>query len=282
MADSPENALVITNTLHDSVNAPAQDLMQLAEILANASLVPDRWRGKVADVYLAAETARELGVPIVYVFQNAYAISWRLAWYAKGLAGLASRHRRWLVEPMWRTKHPGTPNMLVDCAAVRRTGMPVYARITWAEATAYGWTNKNSDPWKASPEHMMHWRALGRLLSLYEPTISSFGSVLEELPLDQLATLISSGGLDQQQPDDTTFDSPAHDGNRQTTLTALQPDVQALIMARSPAYIIMDAQIRQNLPGWNLWKFDTRRKQAGLAALSELPEAAGFKWLAEF
>lgn len=259
----------------------------LAIALAGSNLVPAAWRGKTADVMLLLDTADRMGVSPAFLFQNSYPVSGRLGWFTNAAAAVASSSRVWLVEPDWRTGRDPVGNLLfVDCAAVTRDGRPVYSRITMEEVISYGWDNKKSGPWAANPEHMMRWRSMARLIKLYAPIVASFAAPLEDMPEDQVADMLSRGVTLFSEPpggDTRPISEYVDIGNGQRTLiTYLPPDTQALVAARSPMYIVLDAQIRQMCAGWSLWKIDDRLRKLKLMPLSERPLAKYAEFMQAF
>ena len=259
---------------------------ELARKLANCSLIPATWAGKAADIMVLLDISQRMGVSPGYLFQNTYPVNGRLGWFTGAMAALASTSRSWLVEPDWRTvTGAGGVLLYVDCAAVLRDGRPVYARVSLAEAVEFGWVKTSSKPWTAAPEQMLRWRSLARLLKLYAPNIASFGSPIEDLPEDQVAALINGGNLlfttapVASEPIGKIIETT--DGRR-VEVTYLPPDTQALVAARSPTYIVFDAQIRQQLPGWSLWKFDMRLSELGLTPLSLRPPPAFGQFMQAF
>jgi hypothetical protein len=154
-------------------------LWGLAGMLAESQFVPDTFRGKQADCFVACHLAARMGEDPITLLQNTSVV--------KGKPGLSARYRMALAEKRGvfrgpiRFKYDGAgPDLVVTAVAtLAETGEEVTAEASMAMAKAEGWTR--NPKYGTLPKQMLSYRAGTFLCRLYDPAGELGFSTREEL-----------------------------------------------------------------------------------------------------
>lgn len=155
---------------------------RMAKALASSSLVPEVYKGNVANVLIAMELASRIGASVFAVMQNIDIIHGRPSWRATFLIATVNACGRF--SPI-RFRFEGKPNTDAwGCRAVakdRETGEEcVGALITIGLAKSEGWASKTGSKWKTMPEQMLMYRAAAFWTRVYAPEQSLGMQTVEE------------------------------------------------------------------------------------------------------
>ena len=132
--------------------------MQLARWLATSQFLPDKLRGKEADVFCLVLAGAELGLPPMAALRGLYTVNGRTAMESKTKAAICIQRGAALY--FRRTEH--TP-VAVTWETLRRGEVePRTQRYTRQEAEAAGLLRKEG-PWQSYTQRMLSHRALGWL-----------------------------------------------------------------------------------------------------------------------
>lgn len=156
---------------------------RMAKALAASSLVPEAYKGNLANALIAMELASRIGASVFMVMQNLDVIHGNPSFRAKFLIATVNSSGRFTpLRYEWQDK-PGSKNW--GCRAVakdRSTGDECLGPwVTWAMAEAEGWTKKNGSKWKTLPELMFMYRAAAFWTRVYCPELSLGMSTAEEV-----------------------------------------------------------------------------------------------------
>jgi hypothetical protein len=151
-----------------------QTAQRVAKALASSSIVPEAYRGNVANVMVAMEYAHRIGASVLSVMQNLDVIHGRPALRATFLIGTVNASGRF--SPL-RFRMQGTEGRDDwGCRAVavdRDSGEEcVGPLITVGLAKAEGWATKSGSKWKSLPELMLMYRAAAFWTRVYAPELS--------------------------------------------------------------------------------------------------------------
>lgn len=143
-----------------------------AKALCSSSLVPDSFRGNVANTLIAMDMANRLKASPMAVMQNLYIVHGRPAWSAQFM--IASLNANGAFTPLryeTRGDDPHEPDFRVRAVAKdRETGDVCEGPwITWRMVNAEGWSKKNGSKWHTMPDLMFRYRAAAFWVRLYSP-----------------------------------------------------------------------------------------------------------------
>lgn len=129
---------------------------EIAKMLADSDMVPKDYKGKPANVLVAAAMGAELGLPPVQALQNIAVINGRPSLWGDALIGLVRSHPK--CEDIAETFDEDT--MTASCVVKRKGQSPVEATFSQADAKAAGLWGKTG-PWSQYPKRMLKLRARG-------------------------------------------------------------------------------------------------------------------------
>jgi hypothetical protein len=150
---------------------PTQNLLQntkalaminrLAERYANSDMVPQTYRGKPDNCFVALELASRMDVSPVLVMQNLYIVQGKPSWAGQACKALIDGSGKFTDSEYVMTGEPGTPTYGCYLQARNvKTGKIVKGpEVTIQMAINEGWMNKNGSKWKTMPELMLRYRA---------------------------------------------------------------------------------------------------------------------------
>lgn len=173
-----------------------ESAQRMAKALAASSLVPQSYRGNLADCLLAIELANRTGASVPMVMQNLDIIHGRPSWRSTFLiatvnsCGKFSPLRwRWFGEEgsdSWGAR--AVARSLVDGEEC------VGPLVTIAMAKAEGWYTKNGSKWKTMPELMLTYRSAAFWTRTYAPELSLGMLTSEEVEaLPAHGAMVASG-----------------------------------------------------------------------------------------
>lgn len=176
--EQPTTALVPAQTQQSSgsIDAFASEgnfvsAQRMAKALSASSLVPEAYRGNVANTMIAMEVAARIGASVFAVMQNLDIIHGRPSWRASFLIATVNACGRFSPLRFRFQGKEGTDGY--GCRAVakdRESGEEcVGALITMGLAKAEGWASKNGSKWKTMPEQMLMYRAAAFWSRVYAP-----------------------------------------------------------------------------------------------------------------
>jgi hypothetical protein len=156
---------------------------RVAKVFSESALVPQHFRGKLADCILAYQIARRLGEEPLTVMQNIFIVGGRPGWYTSYLIARAKRCGVFRGPISWTRKGDGDALEVTARATLVETGEVVEASVDMRMAKAEQWT-KNSK-YQSMPEHMLRWRSAAMLIRLYAPEIMLGIPTVEEIEVPQ-------------------------------------------------------------------------------------------------
>lgn len=159
--------------------APASGAFELAQrqakALAASDLVPQSYRGNMANTLLALEIAQRIGATPFAVMQNLYIVQGRPSWSSSFLIATVNASGRF--EPLRFEvvgSDPHAKDYRVRAYAKDKASGEVCngAWITWKMVEAEGWSKKNGSKWLTLPEQMFMYRAAGFWARVFAPEVS--------------------------------------------------------------------------------------------------------------
>lgn len=163
-----------------------------ANALANSTLVPDTFRGNVANAMIALNLARRTGFDPLMVMQNLAIIHGRPSFSATFLIACVNACGRFT--PLrYRITGEGDSFECIAYATDKETGEEIEGPpVSMAMAKAEGWYAKNGSKWKTMPALMIRYRAAAFFARTVAPEIAMGMMTSDELD-DIRATRNRSG-----------------------------------------------------------------------------------------
>lgn len=154
-----------------------------AKALSSSALVPQSYRGNLANCLVALELAGRIGASPFAVMQNLHIVQGRPSWSSSFLIATVNACGRF--EPLRfevvGTNPAGKDYKVRAYAKDKASGEVCYgAWITWDMVNAEGWAGKSGSKWKTMPEQMFMYRAAGFWSRVYAPEISLGMQTAEE------------------------------------------------------------------------------------------------------
>tara|TARA_R100000458_G_C8274625_1_gene249619 strand:- start:831 stop:1631 length:801 start_codon:yes stop_codon:yes gene_type:complete len=149
--------------------------VKLSKTFAKANaMVPAHFRGKPEDIFVALQTASDLGIKPLMALQQIFVIHGRSGMSGKLIIGLVNEKGPFKGPLRWESDKSDPKNLSVTCYAYLRdedvkTGK-VSVTIDMDQARAEGWAQKNQK-YKTMPEQMLRWRSATWLANLYAPEV---------------------------------------------------------------------------------------------------------------
>lgn len=157
---------------------------RIAKGLCSSNLVPEAYKGNVANTMVALEMANRINISPFMVMQNLHIIKGKPSWSSTFIISALNTCGRF--EPI-RFKFEGDdPNSdEYGCRAVTKdlnTGESIIGPIvTWNMVKSEGWLSKSGSKWQTMPELMFQYRAAAFFGRLYAPDILTGMQSVEEV-----------------------------------------------------------------------------------------------------
>lgn len=177
IAERQDNATVGLTTLQGFELA-----QRAAKLLASSSLVPERYRGNIADCVVALNMAQRMGSDPLMTMQNLYVVHGTPAWSAQMMISVWNQSGKYTSIHYTFSGEEGRDDW--GCRAVsteRDTGEPIEgALITIGMAKAEGWYQRKGSKWPTMPEQMLRYRAAAWLVRAHAPELAMGFQTVEE------------------------------------------------------------------------------------------------------
>lgn len=212
--------LAAPSSLFDSMDA-FRDAYKIAEILCQTQLIPSNFQRKPADVLVALDYSRRLGVPPTAILPHLYVINGRPAMSAQMLIGLVNRSGVFS-RIQWEEKVDGVVEWTRDGVKQSRPNVAARAYFTelstgekfyspWIDlklALSSGWLTKTGSKWLEMPTIMARYRSASVLIKSVCPELAlgmDFADELsDEAPQTQARAIEVNAA--QEENDETRID----------------------------------------------------------------------------
>ena len=149
-----------------------------AKALSSSDLVPQQYKGNVANTFVALEIAHRIGASPLMVMQNLHIIHGRPSWSSTFVIAAINGSGKFTALRFVGDLKTGIKAVSVEKA----TGEPIEGPVvTMDMAKAEGWLDKAGSKWKTMPELMMRYRAAAFFGRLYAPEITMGMHSVEEI-----------------------------------------------------------------------------------------------------
>jgi hypothetical protein len=166
-----------------------EQLWRVAKIFAASDFVPEQYRGKEANCFVAAQAAMRLQVDPFMFMQHCPVIHGRPGLDGQMAIALINSRGPFDGPIQWRFSGAGDSRECTAYAKMRKSGDLCELTITWATVKGEGWTGNKK--WETMTQQMFRYRTASWLGRAYCP------EVLMGLPTsDEIEDLAFSGAID--------------------------------------------------------------------------------------
>ena len=165
---------------------PSEDLsLRQAKFLADSTLIPEKFRGRIGDVLVAIGIAKRLKISPFEVLNALVMIQGRATFSAQFIIALAHTRGPFKSRIQYKTEGQGEA-ISVSAFATMPDDSTAQATVTMETAKKEGWTR--NPKYQSMPEHMLRYRAAIFLVRQYCPEILLGMQTKEEIEDVQIAT----------------------------------------------------------------------------------------------
>lgn len=135
------------------------ELYVMAQSMAKSDLIPEAYKGKVANIMLAIDTANRMGVNPLFVMEQMSIVRGKRSWSGQACSTLVNNYPKFKNVQLHYIGKEGTDEWGAYVTAVRKdTGETVKGTtVTMKMAKGEGWTSNTK--WQNMPEQMLGYRA---------------------------------------------------------------------------------------------------------------------------
>lgn len=163
-----------------STNDSFELAQRAGKMLAASDLVPQQFRGNVANCVIALNIASRLGADPFAVLQSLYIVHGRPSWSAQFLVAMVNASGRF-TPLQFKMTGQGDDLTCVAYAKDKETGDPVEGPpISIRMAKEEGWHGKNGSKWQTMPDLMLRYRAGAFFARIYAPDLCLGMRTMEE------------------------------------------------------------------------------------------------------
>ena len=156
--------------------AKFEHLWRVASLFAKSNLVPETFRGKPEDCFIAIQMAIRLGVEPFMFLQKTYVVHGRPGMEAQLAIALINARGPFTGPIQWRFEGDGENRTCIAYATHRITGEICEAPVSWKMVVGERWNDKRDrdgksipSKWNTMPEIMFRYRSATFLGRLYAP-----------------------------------------------------------------------------------------------------------------
>lgn len=143
---------------------------RIGKAFAASTLVPEAYRGNVANCIVALEMANRMSASPLMVMQNLYIVHGNPGWSSKFLIACFNQSGRFTaMRYRWNEARSECRAWAIEKATGEELVGPL---VTIDMAKAEGWSTKSGSKWKTMPELMLMYRSAAFFVRTYAPEIS--------------------------------------------------------------------------------------------------------------
>lgn len=183
-------------------------LQRMAKMLASSDLVPQQFKGNIANCVIGLEMAHRMNASPLAVMQNLYIVHGKPGWSAQFITAAINSTGRF--SPLrFRVDGQGESKTCTAWAIEKATGEQLEGPpVSIAMAKAEGWFEKNGSKWKTMPDLMLRYRAATFFGRLYAPEVlmgmrtqDEIEDVADGTPEDAISRHANTGPVIDVEPD---------------------------------------------------------------------------------
>lgn len=152
---------------------------KFAEIMAQSDIIPDHYKKKPANVFIAIQTAYRMNLDPMLVMQNTYVVSGKLGMNATFAISLANQSGMFANGIRYKVVGEGQDLAVTASTTLKNTQEEISYTVTMKMAMQEGWTR--NPKYKSLPELMLRYRAAAFLIRTHAPEVLVGMHMVEEL-----------------------------------------------------------------------------------------------------
>ena len=133
---------------------------RMAKLLVASEIIPQSYRGKIADCVIAIDMANRMGVSPIIIMQNSQIVQGNFSWKGTACKAMIDGCGKYKYSRYVEVGERGTDSWGFYLEATEKKGDVVKGPVVdIAMAKAEGWYGKNGSKWRTMPELMLKYRA---------------------------------------------------------------------------------------------------------------------------
>jgi len=161
--------------------AKFNQMYRVANLFAASDLVPEHYRNKPANCFLALQMATRLEIEPMMFIQNSYIVRGKPGLQAVVMIALVNSRGPFTGPIQWSFKGEGNTRSCTAYATHKVTRQVCEATVTWEMVKKEGWHEKPGSKWLSMPDLMLQYRSAAFLARLYCPEVILGLPTVEEL-----------------------------------------------------------------------------------------------------
>lgn len=143
--------------------------LRAAQMLSQSSLVPDNYKGKPQDCFIALEMATRMNTSPIFIMQNLYVVKGKPSWSGQACIAMINACGRFAGVKLEYVGEENTDSWGCRVTALRLSDgeRVIGSTITIAMAKAEGWMSNSK--WRTMPQQMLGYRAASFFARMYCP-----------------------------------------------------------------------------------------------------------------
>lgn len=170
---------------------PLDKLMEMSQMLSQSTIVPDTYRNRPENCFIALDMASRMGLSPVVVMQSLFVIQGRPSWSGQAIASMIRANPTLRNVNLEYVGERGTASWGAYVTAERVSDGRVLkgTTVTLGMAKAEGWLDKKGSKWLTMPEQMLAYRAYAFFGRVHVPELmmglQTAEEVLDVQPVEQ-------------------------------------------------------------------------------------------------
>lgn len=170
---------------------PVEKMMEMSTMLANSTIVPDTYRNRPENCFIAIDLASRMGVPVLTLMQNLFVIQGRPSFSGQAVASMIRAYPHFRKVTLEYVGERGTASWGAYVTAERVSDGRLLkgTTVTLGMAKAEGWLDKKGSKWLTMPEQMLAYRAYAFFGRVHVPELmmglQTAEEVLDIQPVEQ-------------------------------------------------------------------------------------------------
>lgn len=173
----------IVKTFNQKSSIDMFDMMEkaykFAEIMAKSDIIPQHYRAKPANVFIAVQTAYRMDLDPMLVMQNTYVVGGKLGMNTTFAISLANNSGLFSNGIRYRQSGEGESLEVTAYTNLKKTNEEISYTFSYKTAVAEGYTRNSK--YKTMPELMLRYRAATLLIRTHAPEVLNGMHMIEEL-----------------------------------------------------------------------------------------------------
>ena len=133
---------------------------RMAKLLVASEIIPQSYRGKIADCVIAIDMANRMGVSPIIIMQNSQIVQGNFSWKGTACKAMIDGCGKYKNSRYVEVGERGADSWGYYLEATEKKGDVVKGPVVdIAMAKAEGWYGKNGSKWRTMPELMLKYRA---------------------------------------------------------------------------------------------------------------------------